>query len=261
MSTVSAPRTSAARSAISKIAFAGIDLSAILLLAHFVRGEAKHNSADAAPKPKTAAHAVANFGKLPLMFERNQGQTDPGVKFLSRDKGYTLWLTAEEAVMAFAQNGSSKRAKLSENSFPNQRAQDPVLRMRLQGANHNPEIRGLDEMPGRSHYFVGNDPAKWHRNVPNYTRVRYSNVYPGIDLVYYGNQNQLEYDFVVSPGADPGKIKLSVTGAERIRVDKAGDLVVHAANNHEVRWRKPAVFQEADGKRSEIAGEYLVSKK
>ncbi len=111
MSTVSAPRTSAARSAISKIAFAGIDLSAILLLAHFVRGEAKHNSADAAPKPKTAAHAVANFGKLPLMFERNQGQTDPGVKFLSRDKGYTLWLSRRRGGHGFCPKWQLEESK------------------------------------------------------------------------------------------------------------------------------------------------------
>jgi hypothetical protein len=91
---------------------------------------------------------------------------------------------------------------------------DWVVRMQLTGANPNARISSLDELQGRSNYFIGRDPAKWRTNIANYARVKYANVYPGVDLVYYGNQRQLEYDFVLSPGADPRQIELNFAGAK-----------------------------------------------
>ncbi len=128
-----------------------------------------------------AARARINaiYGKLPLSFEANRGQTDWRVKFLSRGHGYTLFLTPGEAVLA---------------------AHDATLRVRLAGGNRRPRIEGFAELPGKSNYFIGNDPAKWRTNVPTYSKIRYRDVYPGIDVVYHGNQQQLEYDFVVAPG-------------------------------------------------------------
>jgi hypothetical protein len=115
--------------------------------------------------------------------------------------------------------------------------------MRLVGANVKATVTGAEELPGKSNYFIGNDPKKWRTNVPSYAKVKYEGVYPGIDLVYYGSQRQLEYDFVVAPGADPNQIKLSFAGAEGIRVDPAsGDLVLKVGDD-EVRFHKPVVYQ------------------
>src|SRR2546425_10183397 len=133
-----------------------------------------------------------------------------------------------------------------------------VLRMRLVGANPAAEISGLEELPGKSNYFIGNDPKKWRTNVPNYARVKYRNVYPGVDLLYYGNQRQLEYDFVVRPGADPSRIVLGVQGADRLEVDAQGDLVLDTAVGP-IHQRKPVIYQEIDGDKKEIAGAYVLT--
>src|SRR2546427_5239711 len=128
-----------------------------------------------------------------------------------------------------------------------------VLRMQLVGSNAAGKVSGLDELPGKSNYFIGNDPKKWYTNVPNYARVQYKDVYPGIDLVYHSNQRQLEYDFVVSPGADPNRIVLGFKGPEELELDAEGDLVLHMADGM-IRQRKPRIYQEVDGVRREIPG-------
>jgi hypothetical protein len=114
----------------------------------------------------------------------------------------------------------------------------------------SPEIEGLDRLPGISNYFIGNDPKKWHTNIPNYSRVQYHNVYPGIDLVYYGNQGQLEYDLVVAPGADPRVIKLAYEGVDSKRLNAEGDLVFQVAGT-EIRQhnRESTRKQTAKGER------------
>ncbi len=144
-----------------------------------------------------------------------------------------------------------------------------MLRMQLVGANPQAKVSGLDELPGKSNYFVGNDPKKWRTNVPNYAKVKYEGVYPGVDLVYYGNQGQLEYDFVVQPGADPRQIALDVGAglalpkrapqAASLHVDGNGDLVV-ATEGGEVTFHKPVVYQQNDdGNRHRIDGRYVLS--
>lgn len=183
-------------------------------------------------EPESAkARLAKNFGKLPLSFEANQGESERQVKFLARGSGYTLFLTANAAVLNLGRAG--------------QRSRPPaVLRMKLVGANPSPEISGLDELPGRSNYFIGNDPKKWRANVPAYAKLRYRNTYPGVDLVYYGNQQQLEYDFVVAPGADPRAITLDLAGRERTHLEIAGngDLVIPTSGG-EVRFHKPVIYQ------------------
>ncbi len=218
--------------------------------------------------PAAAQAKIAdNYGKLPLSFEANQGQTDPQVKFLSRGSGYSLFLTGDEAVFALLGKNAGGRhrdakplqiagkRRVGNDSFrPDAAAAKArgVSRMKLRNSNPAAKVTGADELPGTSNYFVGNDPAKWRTSVPTYAKVKYEGIYPGIDLVYYGNQRHLEYDFIVSPGADPNKIAFDIRGAKRIRRDRHGDLVFKMGDG-EIRWRKPVVYQEKNGARQLVA--------
>src|SRR5258707_804199 len=204
----------------------------------------------------TDARVSESYGKLPLQFEANRGQTHKDVLFLSRGAVFSLYLTAAEAVLVLTNTNAD--AKRSTQALPKAKAQPKsvALRMSLLGAARKPQVTGLDELPGKVNYFIGKDPAKWRSNVPTYAKVQYQNVYPGIDLVYYGNQRQLEYDFVVTPGADPKKIVLGFKGADKLEIDAQGDLVLHAAGG-DIRQHKPVVYQEIDGVRREISGAYV----
>ena len=203
------------------------------------------------------------YGKLPLHFEANQGQTDSGVKFLSRGRGYTLFLTGRgEAVMLLGKPAPmydrlESAALLRAAAKPSPKPATPaaVVRMNLIGASTSPRVEGVEESPGKANYFIGNDPKMWRTNVPMYAKVKVHGLYPGVDLVYYGNQRKLEYDFIVAPGADPGSITMAVEGAERPSLDGQGDLVL-AIEDKEVRFQKPVVYQEVDGVRQEISGSY-----
>jgi len=181
------------------------------------------------------------YGKLPLSFEANAGQTDPRVKFLSRGAGYTLFLTANEAVLSLRRDEHEAR----------------VLRIRLLGASRLSKAAGVDELPGKSNYLIGNDPRQWRTGVATYKKVALRQVYPGVDLVYYGNQRQLEYDFVVGPGADPRRIRMAFEGADRVRIDEQGDVVLETPDG-EVRQRKPVVYQESCGVRQVVEGRYVL---
>ena len=203
------------------------------------------------------------YGKLPLSFEANQGQLDSQVKFLSRGRGYSLFLTPTGAVLALRKSegdrgkDNSALARRTERVQATKFIDTAVLRMHLLGANPEPKIAGREELPGKANYFVGNDPAKWRANVPTYARVHYEAIYPGIDLVYYGTQRQLEYDFVVSSGADPKAITLAFEGVDGVAIDALGDLVLRA-DGSEVRLRKPVVYQQHDGQRAVIPTRYVL---
>jgi len=216
--------------------------------------------------PKLQARILDGYGKMPLSFEANQGQTDGRVKFLSRTSGYSLFLTADEAVLTL-RNKKAKNGKGTASAVPlsaeKTRASAPegaadVLRMKLRHANLAAKVTGVDELAGTSNYFIGNDPTKWRTNVPTYAKVKYEGIYPGVDLVYYGNQRQLEYDFIVAPGADPRRIAFDIRGAKRIRRDAHGELVFKMGEN-EIRWHKPVVYQEKDGARQLIAARYAIA--
>ena len=173
------------------------------------------------------------YGKLPLSFEANQGQTDSRVDFLARGSGYSLFLSPTEAVLALRKPvGSSRPSTRHSNAEAEQAPAAPpaVVRMKLVGANVSPRVVGLEELSGKSNYFLGNDLTKWRTDVPHYAKVRYQDVYPGVDLVYYGNQRQLEYDLIVAPGADPEAIQLAFEGEDDLEIDAQGDLVLHAAD-------------------------------
>ena len=199
-----------------------------------------------------------SYGQLPLSFEINSGQVDSRVKFLSRGGGYSLFLTPQEAVLALRiptemKSAATKAEKLaSQASSPNS-----VLRMRLVGASASPRIEGLEELPGKTNYFIGSDRQKWRTHIANYGKVRYEEVYPNIDLVYYGNQRQLEYDMVVRPGGDPKAISFDFEGTEKLAIDGQGDLVLQLAGG-EVRQRKPVIYQEVNGARQTIEGRYVI---
>src|SRR5437016_6840034 len=203
---------------------------------------------------------LETYGKLPLSFEANDGQADPQVKFLSRGRGYTLFLTSTETVLVLREGASARNVGGGLPAAKRERGKalsGTVLRMTFVKANPAPAVAGVGELPGKSNYFVGNDPKKWRVNVPTYAKVRYQDLYPGIDLVYYGNQRQLEYDFVVSPGADPKAITLAFDGVDGAAIDALGDLVLRAGET-EVRLRKPFVYQDHDGQRAVIPTRYVL---
>ena len=206
----------------------------------------------------TDARVSENYGKLPLHFEANRGQTDKDVRFLSRGLGYSLYLTAGEAVLVLAKPDAKRDANSAQAPRDaNARVKSVALRMSLVGAARTPVVSGLEEQAGKANYFIGRDPSKWRTNVPTHARVHYRDVYPGIDLVYYGNQRQLEYDFVVVPGADPKRIALRFQGADKLEIDSQGDLVLHTLGG-DIRQHKPIIYQEIDGVRREIAGSYVL---
>src|SRR6266699_993914 len=212
-------------------------------------------AAQAQAHPADSARIVEGYGKLPLAFEANQGQSDPQVKFLSRGAGYSLFLTADAAVLALQPSAPSPLgAGPVKNSHP--QSTRAVLRMKLVNTNPKTQLIGLNELPGRSNYFIGNDPKKWLTNVRQFSKVRYENVYPGVDLVYYGHQRELEYDFVLQPGASPQAIRLGIAGARRLRLEH-GDLVLTSGTG-EVHLRSPRIYQEADGVRHNVRGRYLI---
>ncbi|HET6980466.1 MAG TPA: SBBP repeat-containing protein [Pyrinomonadaceae bacterium] len=187
------------------------------------------------------------YGKRPMSFEVNQGQVDDRVKFLARGSGYNLFLTATEAVFSLTVPGTQDKRE----DF-----QPDVLRMKLVSANSSARVTGVEELPGRSNYLLGNDPKQWHTDVAHYARVRAENVYQGIDIVYYGNEQELEYDFVVAPGANPSAITLSFDGTQSIETDAQGDLVLRTPRG-EVRQRKPFIYQENDGRKRQVDGQYV----
>ena len=203
--------------------------------------------------PKVSKQQVLEtYGKIPLSFEANQGQTDEQVKFLSRGNGYTLFLTDDEAVLLLVKPVQSE----GDNYLDAQKREGTVLRMKLLDANPAP-IVGLDELPGKSNYLTGSDPENWHTNVPNYAKVKYDDVYDGIDLIYYGNQNQLEYDFVVSPYADPSTIRLGFDGAKKITLDSNDNLILHVAGGKIIK-QAPVIYQEINGEKKTVAGQYVL---
>ncbi len=218
----------------------------------------------AAGSAPTHPQTLNSYGKLPLSFEPNHGQIDSQVKFFARGAGYTLFLTPTEAVFSLQHNharpgASQDLADAVLNAPQPEHQTTSVLRVQLVNADRNATVIGLNELPGRTNYFRGNDPSKWTTNVETFAKVRYTNVLKGIDLVYYGNQGQLEYDFVVSPGADSRLINLKFSGARNLHVDKqTGDLVLRAGKE-EIRFRKPVAYQnDAGDSKHLVAADYIV---
>ncbi len=190
----------------------------------------------------TQAKVNEAYGRLPLSFEINRGQADPSIKFISRGANYNFSLAPTEATLQF-RDGSTN--------------QPTTVRMKPVNANPSPKIEGTDQLPGKSNYLIGADQKQWRTDIPNYARVRYEKLWPGVDAVFYGNQQRFEYDFVVAPGADPRAIRMSFEGAKKIVVGANGDLILRLPKG-ELRQSKPVVYQEVDGEKRMVMGRYVV---
>ena len=178
--------------------------------------------------------------RVPLAFEPNLGQAPAGVRWISRTPDRTFLLTGNEAVMLLKTGSDTTTVK-----------------MKVVGGRTNAQAEGVDRLTSTSNYFIGNRPAEWRTAVPHYSRVRYRNIYPGIDVLYYSSDRRLEYDFILAPGADPGRIELAYEGADRMRVESNGDLVLEV-KGRSIRQIRPRVYQVANGKQQEIAGAYRI---
>jgi hypothetical protein len=203
--------------------------------------------------PGHTTQALQNFGQIPLYFEPNEGQTAAQVQFLSPGNAYTLFLTGSAAVLA----PHGPAAPATDSTAQPASSAGGTLQMQVVGANPKSQPVGVDELPGKVNYFIGNDPAQWHTDIPTYAKVEYPQIYDGINLVYYGNQQQLEYDFIVGPNANPAAINLSFSGAGQIRMDNQGDLVRQTSSGPLVQ-SKPVIYQDVNGVRQAIAGGYVL---
>lgn len=197
---------------------------------------------------------VAGYGRLPLTFESNRGQAAPQVTFISRGPGYRAYLTSDGMVLSLR----AGETKTSSTTHRPSNVKRTSIRFQLLGSAPKPQVVGENQQPGTVNYFIGNDPSRWHRNVPVYGQIRYKNVYPGIDLIYYGNHQQLEYDFAVAPKGDPRQIKFAITGASNIHVASDGTLVL-GTNNGDLHFQAPVIYQERNGRRIPVKGGFNVS--
>lgn len=191
---------------------------------------------------KNEAEMLDVLSRIPLSFEQNQGQSDPRVKYLSRGVGYNIVLTSQGAEIVPS----------------NARHQGEIISIRLAGSAKQPKLLAMEPLTQKTNYLIGNDPAQHVVDVKNYGRIQYSSVYPGIDLIYYGNQQQLEYDLVVAPKADPKKIKLKFGGTHKLTVTPEGELKLGDPSNG-MTFLKPFAYQDIDGKRHPVEAEYLLA--
>ncbi len=242
---------------------AALAVFALTAAASFGALAAAPASQPAASAADRRAQAAKNYGRLPLSFEANQGQADPGVEFLSRGDGYSLFLTDSGAILALTKVGrlvhqGDGLAGADARALPAAKSgKIGLVGMKLAGASRPVQARGEDQLPGKANYFIGNDPARWRRNVPTYAKVRFSGVYPGVDLVYYGNQRQLEYDFVIAPGGSPAPIRLQFSGTRRLRLDGEGNLILTAAEGS-LSFHRPVVYQELNSRRQAVDGRFTL---
>src|SRR5450755_3515097 len=205
---------------------------------------AGHIFGDSPKNPTGAKPAKAALLAVPLSFEANQGQTDSQVKFLSHGDGYSLFLTSNEVVFTL-------------RTLAGVKAPPSVCRMELLGAERNAQVSGADKLPGVANYFIGNDPKKWRSGIGAYAKVKYRGIYPGVDAVFYGNQRQLEYDFVVAPGADPKQISLGLTGVTP-SLDIEGNVLLKLADG-DLALKKPIVYQIIDGGKRIVDARYAIA--
>jgi hypothetical protein len=213
------------------------------LLALLVCALTNGTSSNAAAESPTAAAQRASIAGLPLNFEQNLGQAPQQVQYLAHGAAYAIAITAQGAALTL---GSGARASESPQ----------MIRLRVHGATHASIPTAEDPLPGRVNYFVGSDPSHWRTNIATYNKVRYAGVYPGIDLIYYGTQGKLEYDFAVAPGAAPKTIGLSFEGARGLRVDDHGDLMIRT-RDREIAFRRPVAYQvNEQGQRASVPASY-----
>jgi uncharacterized protein (TIGR03437 family) len=187
------------------------------------------------------------YKERPLSFEPRLRRNEEPIEFVSRGDGYALIVTPNEAVFTRRDAFAHSTARQAGSSGAGE-----AVRLRLISGNPAAQAKPLGILPSRTNYFIGSRPEGWLTNVPNYEKVRFEGVYPGIDLDYYGNHRRLEYDFVVSPGADPHKIRLDVQGVEQLEINPGGDLILRSSGK-QIGFHKPVVYQEeGNGRRRNI---------
>jgi hypothetical protein len=204
------------------------------------------------------AQVFQNYGQVPLRFEPNFGQTDPLVRYITRGNGYAMYFMPTEIALALDVSTNpvlSRHRPLSSFSTYSKGRQFRLIHLTLVGANTNAVISSEQTLPEKVNYFIGNDPSRWQRNLSVFGRVHYQDIYPGIDLTFYGNQSQLEYDFVVAPKVDTQKIELNLTGAENVEIETNGDLAF-SVQGRATRFHRPVIYQSINGIRHDIAGNY-----
>jgi hypothetical protein len=209
------------------------------------------------------SRALQTYAALPMSFEANAGQSDPRVKFLAHTTGYSLFLADQEAVLSLLEPSPTQRPLRANDPIHHGKAPPPqraahAVRIKFAGGSPAAVVAGSDELAAKSNYFIGNDPKLWRTNVPNYSAVKYSGIYPGVDAVFHGNNRRLEFDFDIAAGANPRSIALEVDGARRMRLNRAGDVVLGMDAAHQLVMNKPHVYQEILGGRREIAGRYVL---
>src|SRR5580692_9140703 len=266
-------RTSGKGSETSRVRVRAFGAMFVLLLAGFgLLGLGSHRHAQDAlarrsgsPLPtasnaslKSKPEARALLGQLPLIFEPNQGQADPRAKFLARGAGYSLFLETTGAVLAMQTAPASQHTSrhASQHASPRERSEQ-FVDMKLVGANPAAALTGADPLPGKTSYIIGNDPHKWHSGVPQFGGVRYASVYPGIDLIFYGNQGHLEFDLRVAPGADPSQAELQFDGAGKLELS-GGDLILTGEDAGGLRLQAPQVYQRDGDRHQPVAGRFVL---
>ncbi len=210
------------------------------------------SSAPLSPNLTPAAHRRIQdtYASLPLAFEQNQGQTDPQVKYLARGHGYTLFLTANDAVFSLHSRPVAERSN-------NQNDLSAVVHMHLLGANAQATVAGTSATAGTANYFIGNDPGKWRTGVARYARVSYQNLYPGVNMAFHGSGRELEFDFVLAPGANPAPIGLQFSGNQGVKTDDSGDLIISSSAGN-VLLHKPVAYQEQNGARQPVDARFVL---
>ena len=210
----------------------------------------------AGPSSLSKAQVAEGYGRLPLFFTENQGQTDPQVKFYTRGPGHAIFFTSEGMVLSLsrasddARRGGKKKGKGKDDQA--------VVQLRPQGIRSGVEILATDPLPGKVNYYVGNDPGKWRTEVPTYKSVLYREAYPGIDLKFYGVGQQVEYDLIIKPGADPRQVKFLYQGIKALQVTREGDLTVTLPGGGKLVQKKPVIYQEIDGRQVSREGKFRV---
>lgn len=189
-----------------------------------------------APRGPSTSDLLDAFGRLPLHFEENQGQAEAAVRFIARTENGLVGLTPRGLSLV---------------------ADGEAVHLAFAGGVPAPRLEALETLPGRVNYYRGADAGQWRTDIPTFARVRYQGVYPGVDVVVYGNRRRLEYDFVVAPGADPDRIRVRVEGADSLTLDAAGDLLIRRGSRTVVQ-HAPVIYQERDGRREAVAGRYAV---
>ncbi|MBN1380764.1 MAG: DUF1566 domain-containing protein [Deltaproteobacteria bacterium] len=199
--------------------------------------------------------ADETLDRLPLMFEPNEGQAVGGIRYIARCPGATLYFHDGAVDIIVRRQGSGSRSVSSVGKAVVSAARERI-RMRLVGARPFPQIEPVGKLPGEVNYFKGPDPAKWRTGIPTYRKIKYTSVYPGIDLVFYGNARMLEYDFIIRPGADPSQVRIAFDGAKEEWITEDGALVMSTRGGDRVLQHKPVVYQDVKGCRKVVNGEY-----